>query len=154
MIKELTEEFQDEEFVEKLPEEEIQESPKLKLYYALDETGRIGCWGDRYSKNCPNELLFDELPKITPTSGVLDGMIIDIPFTETELKEQLQGVKEAELQSLRKRRESECFTVINRGQLWYDTLATLQKLELGEWYAAWLTVTETLIVPDKPLWLS
>ena len=54
---------------------------------------------------------------------------------------------------LRRRREFECFPIINRGQLWYDTLTEEQKAELKEWYIAWLDVTDTLIIPNKPNWL-
>ena len=54
---------------------------------------------------------------------------------------------------LRRRREAECFPIINRGQLWYDTLTEEQKVELKEWYIAWLDVTDTLVVPNKPDWI-
>lgn len=64
-----------------------------------------------------------------------------------------QEVKD-DLNLLRIRREEECFPVINRGQLWYDTLDNIQKEELRFWYQDWLDVTETKIIPEKPLWLS
>ena len=54
---------------------------------------------------------------------------------------------------LRRRREVECFSIINRGQLWYNTLTEEQMVELKEWYIAWLNVTDTLIIPNKPNWL-
>ena len=54
---------------------------------------------------------------------------------------------------LRKRRETECFSYINRGQLWYDRLSDEQKAELQIWYSAWLKVTDTLTAPEKPSWL-
>ena len=54
---------------------------------------------------------------------------------------------------LRRRRNEECFPVINRGKLWYDKLTTQQVQELNDWYDAWLNVTETHVVPDKPKWL-
>ena len=55
--------------------------------------------------------------------------------------------------ALRSQRETECFPIINRGQLWYDTLTEEQKAELKEWYIAWLDVTDTLVVPNKPNWI-
>ena len=55
---------------------------------------------------------------------------------------------------LRKRREAECFSYINRGQLWYDRLSEKQKAELQVWYADWLKVTATLTAPEKPSWLN
>jgi len=61
---------------------------------------------------------------------------------------------EAEKENLRTRREVECFSVINRGQLWYGGVSLTQLLELRKWYKAWLNVTDTLVVPDKPTWLE
>ena len=54
---------------------------------------------------------------------------------------------------IRHRREAECFPVINRGSLWYDSLSSEQKAELKEWYEAWLDAPETLVVPTKPNWI-
>lgn len=54
----------------------------------------------------------------------------------------------------RQRREKECFSVINRGQLWYEGVSISQLLELRQWYKAWLNVTETMVVPEKPAWLT
>jgi len=55
---------------------------------------------------------------------------------------------------LRARRQAICFPIINRGQLWYETLSDAQKKELKVWYKAWLDVTETLTEPVKPKWLK
>lgn len=78
----------------------------------------------------------------------------------TKLKSELETVaykkqlEAHEMLLLRQRREEECFSVINRGSLWYDTLTDSQKEELKVWYKAWLDVTETKIVPEKPVWLK
>lgn len=53
-----------------------------------------------------------------------------------------------------RRRETECFSVINRGQFWYDTLSEKQTEELRNWYRSWLDGTEKLAVPEKPAWLK
>lgn len=58
-----------------------------------------------------------------------------------------------ELAELRYLREIECFDRIDRSPLWYDTLTDEQKEELKVWYKAWLEVTKTKIVPEKPKWL-
>lgn len=55
---------------------------------------------------------------------------------------------------LRELREKECFTIINRGQLWYTSLTVTQMRELANWYKAWLDVTDTLTPPQKPDWLE
>lgn len=58
------------------------------------------------------------------------------------------------LNGLRADREVECFEVINRSNLWYNTLNNEQKVELDTWYHAWLDVTDTLVVPERPKWLK
>ena len=55
---------------------------------------------------------------------------------------------------IRDRRAKECFPVINRGKLWYETLTEEQIAELDKWYNEWLNATETLIIPKKPEWLK
>lgn len=55
---------------------------------------------------------------------------------------------------LREQREQICFSVINRGKLWYNCLTTEQLAELKRWYHDWLNVTETLQIPVKPEWLD
>ena len=74
------------------------------------------------------------------------------------------GSSEAQiLEELRSRRESECFSYVNRGALWYNTLTSEQQLELDTWYKAWLNVPQVYletkptnietIIPQKPSWL-
>ena len=56
--------------------------------------------------------------------------------------------------NLRTLRERDCFPIINRGQLWYQTLTEDQLIELNKWYKDWLDVTKTLVIPTKPSWLE
>ena len=58
------------------------------------------------------------------------------------------------IQDLRKRREKECFPIVNRGKLWYNCLTTEQIAELDDWYHKWLDVTETKYIPPKPEFLN
>lgn len=60
---------------------------------------------------------------------------------------------EHEIDELRERREVECFSYINRGELWYKRLTENELGELNVWYQKWLDVTETKVVPEKPSWL-
>lgn len=69
-----------------------------------------------------------------------------VPYTDKELKN-------IQIEKLRDKREIECFSVINRGKLWYDKLEAKQAQELDEWYMAWLDITKTLVEPQKPDWL-
>ena len=61
-------------------------------------------------------------------------------------------IEQAEL--LRIMRQDECFSVVNRGNLWYHKLNREQLTELDEWYQAWLDAPQTKIVPEKPIWLK
>jgi hypothetical protein len=70
---------------------------------------------------------------------------------DSEKKAELR--QEAETDAIRQRREQECFSVINRGTLWYEMLTEAQKEELKTWYQAWLDATDTRVMPDKPVWL-
>ena len=63
-------------------------------------------------------------------------------------------LKEYDKVELRNKREKECFSVINRGELWYDNLSQEQLEELKKWYNDWLNVTETLKEPVKPSWIK
>lgn len=76
-----------------------------------------------------------------------EQILVYIPYTPEQLEEK-------ELGKLRSRRESECFSIVNRGEPWYRRLTEEQKLELDSWYAAWLDVTETKVIPEKPGWLA
>ena len=64
--------------------------------------------------------------------------------------EQAETAKDA----YRKRREVECFPIINRGRLWYDTLTEGQLSALKTCYPAWLDGTNTQTIPEKPEWLT
>lgn len=76
-------------------------------------------------------------------------------FIERELTpEEVAANLESRKDSLRKQREKECFSIINRGQLWYSQLDVVQLEELEVWYQEWLDVTETLTIPEKPNWLE
>lgn len=63
---------------------------------------------------------------------------------------QLAGRQDA----IRARRERECYSVINRGQLWYEGVSISHLVELRKWYKAWLDAPATLVIPDKPDWLD
>ena len=75
-----------------------------------------------------------------PVYGEREVFVEDTPIPE---EEQLRG-----------RRATECFEIINRGVLWYNELTAEQLDELQVWYKAWLDVTETKLIPQKPEWLK
>ena len=63
-------------------------------------------------------------------------------------------LKTPSINYLRFLRDKYCFSIINRGSLWYDTLTDEQKEELKIWYKAWLDVTETKVIPEKLEWIK
>lgn len=73
----------------------------------------------------------------------------------TKLPVQLENTAiRNDLSFWRRRREKVCFPIINRGQLWYDSLTDVQKVELQTWYKSWLDITKTYTEPAKPIWLN
>ncbi len=91
--------------------------------------------------------LIDErgLPKLKYINGEIVAVV------DADISDELAELTK---ENLRLQREIECFVIINRGQLWYDILTTAQRAELNTWYADWLDVTSTLVVPTEPTWLS
>lgn len=82
-------------------------------------------------------------------------MGLDIVYTDNGIlaKSHIETEEEI-LNSLRLKREQECFPIINRGQLWYKKLTEEQINELDQWYCNWLNITETKVEPVMPKWLS
>lgn len=81
-------------------------------------------------------------------------ILVYIPYTKEELLE----IRKEELRDMR---NYECFSILNQNFLvgeecvsWFDTLTEKQKKEASEWIQAWRDVTETLVVPERPIWLK
>ncbi len=79
---------------------------------------------------------------------LVDGTLV---FDEERL---LEINAENQKATIRRQRETECFPIINRGQLWYANLSPEQLAELSNWYSNWLDAPETLTIPDAPEWLN
>lgn len=90
--------------------------------------------------------------KVAEINGV--NKLIVCPPSEAELAAEAEFERVARIATLRARREKECFTIINRGQMWYEMLDEMQKQDLRDWYRQWLDVTVTQVVPNKPYWLK
>lgn len=63
-------------------------------------------------------------------------------------------IKDNSINVLRKRRVTECFSIVNRGFLWYNRLSREQLNELEEWYQGWLDAPTTGVVPPAPIWIN
>lgn len=97
------------------------------------------------------ELSFEEFDRLMCEQN--NGKELKVENGKVIAFERIPSIEEI-LDSLRQRREEECFSIINRGKLWYDTLTQEQLVELNDWYNAWLNVTETKVIPIKPNWLK
>ena len=87
-----------------------------------------------------------------------EGLVFDkdsgkVVFDEVRY---LKRMSEINKENLRLKREDECFSVVNRGDIWYETYVNTpqREREFKSWYKAWLDVTETLIIPTKPSWIK
>lgn len=55
---------------------------------------------------------------------------------------------------IRRRREKECFPIVNRSRMWHSRLTNEQQSELARWYQMWLDAPETDIIPVTPVWIN
>lgn len=115
------------------------------MYFRLDKDNNILDCGDfKYSEDC----LFTKDKIERAYDGAL--MFASDMLSEEYLRKKQQKEENDFIEKLRYDREIECFAIINRGQLWYETLTLEQKEELKLWYKSWLDVTKTLKKPTKP----
>ena len=94
----------------------------------------------------------EELSKVLPTEhkdawDETEDIFIYIPYSDAELLARRRD-------KLRARREAECFSIVDRGALWYEKLTPKKRAELTVWYEAWLDAPQTLSAPPLPSWLS
>lgn len=71
-----------------------------------------------------------------------------------QARDKTADMAERKKEEIRARRGFECFTVINRGQCWYEKLTEEQKAELASWYEAWLNAPQTGDIPERPAWID
>lgn len=91
---------------------------------------------------------------ITDEEFALWGASIDNYKVEDGVFVKLKTEEELKAELLRKRREKECFSVVDRGTLWYEKLTAEQKTELSTWYEAWLDAPQTMVAPELLPWLN
>ena len=124
----------------------------MKIYYLQNENKEIIEDGfTRFHPDC-KEMEREAYHIVNGYNGAL--FFTDYTRTDEYKEKAAEFTVRSELSELRRRREEECFSVINRGELWYGRLTVPQKVELEQWYDAWLNATETKVVPNKPEWLE
>ena len=124
----------------------------MKVYYLMNENKEIIEDGfTKFHENC----LEMEREDYHIRNGYNGALFFEDYMETVEYQEKVRLYSDYRtIYDLRKRRELECFPIVNRGELWYERLPPGQKTELEVWYQAWLDVTETLTVPDPPEWLE
>ena len=123
--------------------------------WVLDESqGEMG-HADAVTIPTPSDIDVELFYKEFRSYKIIDGVLTKDDTRLQEIQEEKLTVEsKIKLMQLRLRRENECFSVVNRGMLWYNTLTEDQIDELDKWYHAWLDVTETNIIPNKPEWIK
>ena len=117
----------------------------------IDKDGYVIDWalvGDNGGIDVPEPDDLEEFVICATGYKVVDGLL-----QKDNTRDKAQRL-EKQKEALRQQREVECFPVINRGWIWYSGLNLVQWLELKKWYLAWLNVTETLRIPERPTWLE
>ncbi len=102
-----------------------------------DEVGFIDVSEEEYQKTLCTEKNF--------AWKVVNGTLTNVRVSEMTESEVLE--------ELRHLRENECFQIVNRGVVWYNTLTETQLNEINVWYKKWLDVTITKTVPTRPSWI-
>lgn len=124
----------------------------MYIYYLMNDNKEIVA--DGFEKFDPECSAIDE--KDYHVSNGYNGHVFFNDYmqtTEYRLKAESYHA-EQELKELRRRRERECFPIVNRGEAWYRLLLEYQRQELYVWYQQWLDVTETRVIPQKPTWMN
>lgn len=124
----------------------------MKIYYLQNENEEIIEDGfERFHPDCKEK----DREDYHIINGY-NGALFFYEYTQTEeYKQKAEAFKaRSKIKQLRRRRDEECFSVINRGALWYEKLTPEEKAELETWYQSWLDVTETGVEPEMPEWLK
>ena len=125
----------------------------MKTYIVIDEFNNVIaiCDGFHISmEGCTTIELNEELDH-----DMIDGYVWEndkVVFSEKRFEERKLQIRKEEL---RIKREEVCFSVVNRGDIWYETYVNTEerKQEFQAWYQAWLDVTDTLSEPETPEWI-
>lgn len=124
----------------------------MKIYYLQNENKEIIQDDfERFDESCL-EMDKDDYRIVNGYNGAL--FFADYTKTDEYKQKAENFCREAEINELRHRRTTECFSVVNRGAVWYERLTDKQRQELETWYQAWLDVTDTKVIPTNPIWLE
>lgn len=114
----------------------------------IESYALIGGLVDGVEIDTPPDKMLEDFKRHPAAYKLADGVLV---LDADKLKADADA---AELTVIRRRRETECFAYINRGELWYSLLTDAQKAELANWYLSWLDAPETRTIPAPPVWLD
>ena len=125
----------------------------MKTYIVVDSNDYVVAMADNLKiemDNCTTYVLDGELDH-----SKIDGYI----YKDNQLIFNQERFDARQLEnkqwSLRNKREQICFSVVNRGDIWYEKYVNTEerKKEFEDWYQAWLDVTDTMVEPETPEWI-
>ena len=98
---------------------------------------------------------FQKMEKVINVSRELGEQISCCPLYHAwkyiETTDTFELIQLLDNNTLRERRKAECFNLIdNKSILWWNSLSTEDNLAIKQWYADWLAVTDTKIIPELP----
>ena len=85
-----------------------------------------------------------------PYEDIQCSDFVGIVFSESKYE---QRKKMAIINELRHSREKKCFAIANRN-FFFNEATIAEMAEINNWYTAWLNVTDTLVVPIVPHYIS
>lgn len=126
----------------------------MKTYIVVDSNNNVVAISDQF------KIKMDNCTTYELEENIDHSLIEGYAYKDSKLqfnKERFESrKKQGQICQLRSQREEECFSYINRGDVWYSKIVNTKerKQELENWYQDWLDVTETLTVPEKPSWIK
>lgn len=107
---------------------------------------------EELEKAFPN-VYMQNTSKIKDIKGnVIGREYLYVDYTEDQLTE----IENSRMRVKIAKGRAECFDIINRGKLWYDSLTAIQLTELNVWYQEWLDIPDKPLdyIPVKPSWIN
>lgn len=99
------------------------------------------------------DVLFHEINKRTSEENIYQTLGIVIENDKLKVDVTPRPIDEQK-NIIRRLRKNRVFPIINRSQMWFNSLSEQQKQDIQIWYQQWLDAPNTLIMPKRPNWLD
>lgn len=127
----------------------------MKLYY-----DKSGFYGGQDESNLRIETsseerdsLFNQINQRTGEDNLYQTVGIVIKDNKLQVDTISRSIDEQK-NILRRLRKNRVFPIINRSQMWFNSLNEQQKQDIQTWYQEWLDAPNTLVIPKRPNWLD